>query len=274
LKRAFLTPKGIAATIAAAVVLIGSLYGFHRLEQFLIRDARFTLSEPGAAESIEVTGAGHVAPRAIEAVFSDDYGRSAYLIPLSDRRASLRTVDWVKDASVARFWPNRVVVGVTERKPVAFLALGSGRPGLIDEDGVVLPPVDERFTLPMLSGVRASDSLPVRREHVQRLLRVMKELGDASRAATEVDVSDPDDVKLSELFDGRKVTLLLGDHNFALRHQNFVRYYAEIRKKMADATVLDLRVEDRITVVPQSAVPQSAVRQNVAPQKVTQKVTQ
>ena len=60
-------------------------------------------------------------PRAIEAVFAEDFGRSVYLIPLSERRASLRTVDWVKDASVARFWPNRVVVGVTERKPVAFV---------------------------------------------------------------------------------------------------------------------------------------------------------
>jgi cell division protein FtsQ len=270
MKRAFLTPKGIAATIAAAVVLIGSLYGFHRLEQLLIRDARFTLNEPGASEPIEVTGAAHVAPRAIEAVFSDDYGRSAYLIPLNDRRASLRTVDWVKDASVARFWPNLVVVGITERKPVAFVALGFGRPALIDEEGVILPPVEERFALPVLSGLRASDSLPVRREHVQRLLRVMKELGDASRAATEVDVSDPDDVKLSELFDGRKVTLLLGDHNFALRHQNFVRYYAEIRKKMADATVLDLRVEDRITVLPESAEPHGAAPQSVAPPKVAQ----
>jgi len=32
-------------------------------------------------------------------------GTQRYLIPLSDRRASLRSVDWVKDASVARMWP-------------------------------------------------------------------------------------------------------------------------------------------------------------------------
>ncbi len=268
MKRAFLAPKGIAATIAAAVVLIASLYGFHRLEQFLIRDPRFTLVQPGirspsdaepdgaASESLAVTGAAHVAPRAIEAVFSDDYGRSAYLIPLNDRRASLRTVDWVKDASVARFWPNLVVVGVTERKPVAFIAQGSGRAALIDQEGVILPPVQERFTLPVLVGVRASDPLPQRRERVQRLQRLMKELGDASREAAEVDVSDPDDVKVSEPFDGRMVTLLLGDRDFALRHQNFVNYFAEIRKKMPDATVLDLRIEDRITVVPQTGLPQ------------------
>ena len=54
-------------------------------------------------------------------------GRSVYLIPLDERRATLRTVDWVKDASVARVWPNRVVVRVAERKPVAFVTLGSRR---------------------------------------------------------------------------------------------------------------------------------------------------
>lgn len=262
----FLTPKWIAATLAVAAVLIAALYAFHTVEQFLIRDPRFTFNQPGGAEadtseSLEVSGAAHVSPRAIEAVFAEDFGRSAYLIPLSERRASLRTVAWVKDASVARFWPNRVVIGVTERKPVAFVALGSGRPALIDEEGVMLPPVEDRFLLPLLVGVHPSDPLAQRRERVQRLLRVSRDLGEASRNASEVDVSDPDDVKWSEPFEGRTVTLLLGDHDFALRHQNFVRYYAEIRKKMPDATVLDLRVEDRITVVPQAGQPARTVTQ-------------
>jgi cell division protein FtsQ len=271
--KSLLTPKSIAATIVVTLVLLASLYAFHRLEQFLIRDPRFTFvqprAQPGGAElaaggdSLAVTGATHVSPQAIEAVFADDFGRSAYLVPLDDRRASLRTVDWVKDASVARFWPNRLVVGVTERTPVALIAQGSGRPALIDQEGVILPPVQERFTLPVLVGVRASDPLPQRRERVQRLQRLMKELGDASRVAAEVDVSDPDDVKMTEPFDGRMVTLLLGDHNFALRHSNFVRYYAEIRKKMPGAAMLDLRVEDRITVVPQTGVSQTASSQAV-----------
>ena len=126
-------------------------------------------------------------------MFAEDFGRSAYLIPLSDRRASLRTVDWVKDASVARFWPNRVVVGVTERKPVAFVTLGSGRrPALIDEEGVILPPAEDRFMLPVLVGRAAPPTRsPERRERVQRLLRLTKDLGDAARNASEVDVSDP-----------------------------------------------------------------------------------
>jgi cell division protein FtsQ len=136
---------------------------------------------------------------------------------------------------------------------VAFVTLGSGpeskHPALIDEEGVILPAAQDRFMLPVLLGVSASDSLAVRREHVQRLLSLLKDLGNAARAVSEVDVSDPDNLKISEPFDGRVVTLLLGDRNFALRHQNFVNYYAEIRKKLPGASILDLRLEDRITVV-------------------------
>jgi cell division protein FtsQ len=253
------TPRWIARTVAAALVLVASLYAFHSLEQFLIRDARFTLSLPGtspesgSAESLDISGSTHASAKAIQSVFEEDFGRSVYLIPLSDRRASLRNVDWIKEASVARFWPNRIVVGVSERKPVAFVTLGSAidskRPALIDEEGVILPPAQDRFTLPVLIGVSASDALETRRERVKRLLSLMKDLGGASRAVSEVDVSDPDNLKISEPFEGHLVTLLMGDRNFAQRHQNFINYYAEIRKKLASAAVLDLRLEDRITVV-------------------------
>lgn len=242
----------IAGILVAGVLLMAAMYGFHRGEQFLIRDTRFALNgpdNPDAPESLSLAGAEHASHRAIEAVFSDDFGRSVYLIPLADRRATLRTVDWIKDASVARLWPNRVVLNITERTPVGSISLGRDRTALIDEDGVILPRAKDPFTLPMLMGVRASDPIEIRRDRAQRLVRVMRELGDAGQKITQVDVSDRDNLKVSEPFDGRSVTLLLGDHNFGLRHQNFLRYYGEIQRKLPDAATLDLRVEDRITVV-------------------------
>ena len=42
---------------------------------------------------------------------------------------------------------------------------------------------------------------------------------------------------------------MLGDQDFAARYQNFINHYAEIRQRMPAATTLDLRLEDRITVV-------------------------
>ena len=247
----------IAVGVAGVTVaLLLSLYGWHQFEQFLIHDSRFAMSGPEGAEDasvIQVEGAQHASRRAIEGAFGDDMGRSIYLLPLEGRRATLRTVDWVKDATVMRLWPNRVLVRVAERKPVAFVTLAPSRYGLIDADGVILPPATDRFHLPVLKGVTARDPLADRRDRVQRMLRLLRALGASADKIAEVDVNDRDNVRVTEPYDGRMVTLLLGDQNFAVRYQNFLNHYQEIRDKMPNASSLDLRLEDRITVVEQKA---------------------
>jgi cell division protein FtsQ len=242
--------------VIATVVLVISLFGWHQFEQFLIHDSRFAVNGPDGAEdatAIQIQGAQHASRRAIEAAFADDMGRSLYMVPLDGRRATLRTVDWVKDATVMRLWPNRVLVKVAERKPVAFVTLGASRYGLIDEDGVILPPATDRFHLPVLKGVNARDPLADRRDRVQRMLRLLRALGPNADKVAEVDVNDRDDLRVTQPYDSRMVTLLLGDQNFAVRYQNFLNHYVEIREKMPNATSLDLRLEDRITVVEQKA---------------------
>jgi len=244
------TGRVVWIALAFSVVLIASLYLFHRFEQFLIRDPRFALSGlDGDVAAIEIAGAAHASRAQIERVFAIDLGRSVYLLPLSERRDALRSVDWVRDASIARLWPNRVVVRVEERKPVAFLTLAPARFGLIDEDGVILPPAADRFTLPVLTGVRTSDALSDRRESVHRMMRLTRDLGDNVRNISEIDVSDRDNLKVTAPRDGHMVTLLLGDRNYAQRYRNFLSYYSKIKRSLPNAATLDLRLDDRITVV-------------------------
>jgi cell division protein FtsQ len=249
----FSTPRLVFTFVTAVVVLGGALYGFHLAEQFLITDSRFALA--GSAErsaddsSLQITGAAHASRAAIEKVFADDEGVSVYLIPLAARRDALREVAWIREASVARVWPNRVIVRVNERTPVAFVRLNASRFGLIDGEGVILPSATDRFTLPVLAGVRAGDPVVKRREGVQRMLRLTADLGGATANISEVDVSDGDNLKVTQPYDGRSLTLLLGDRNFAARYKNFVSHYGQIQQRLPGAAVLDLRLEDRITVV-------------------------
>src|SRR6266849_3256842 len=109
-------PRIVLRVVVLGLLSLAALYGFHRLEEFLIHDPRFALNGPdGAAdgETLEIEGPAHASASEIARVFSDDLGRSVYLLPLADRRAALRTVNWVQDASVARMCSNLVVVGVT-----------------------------------------------------------------------------------------------------------------------------------------------------------------
>ena len=171
----------IAAWVAGlTVALVFLLFVWHQVEQFLIHDPRFAVNGPEGADDasvIQIEGAQHASRRAIEGAFAEDMGRSIYMLPLDARRSTLRTVDWVKDATVMRQWPNRVVVRIAERKPVAFVTLSGSRFGLIDEDGVILPQATDRFHLPVLRGVSGHNPLADRRDRVQRMQKLLRALG-------------------------------------------------------------------------------------------------
>ena len=103
--------------------------------------------------------------------------------------------------------------------------------------------------LPVLAGIRPADPIADRRDRVHRMLRLTRDLGDKTADISEIDVSDPDNLKVTQPFEGRMVTLLLGDRDFAMRYQNFIRNYPEIKRRLPGAATLDMRLEDRITVV-------------------------
>ncbi|MEQ1884116.1 MAG: FtsQ-type POTRA domain-containing protein [Bryobacteraceae bacterium] len=237
---------------AVVAVLLGVVFVLHITEQFLVRDARFAMvGADGSPDSytVDVRGAAHASRRAIQSVFSEDLGHSVFVLPMNERRASLRKVDWVKDASVARVWPNRVYVSVSERTPVAFVPLSESKFGLIDEDGVMLPTAADRFHLPVLRGVSIADTDANRRERVHRMMRLVEELGAMAEKISEIDISDKENIKVKQQYEGRMVALLLGDQNFGARYKNFLNHYSEIKQKLPGAGMLDLRLEDRITVV-------------------------
>jgi cell division protein FtsQ len=169
-------------------------------------------------------------------------------VPLGERRRRLLAIDWVEDASVSRVWPDRLVVRIRERKPVAFVSLRSGIL-LIDAHGVLLdPPAQAQFAFPVLDGVREDQTEPQRREHVRSFLQVQEDMGFLAKDVSEVDTTDPENIRIVSQVEHRVVTLLIGDGNYARRYQNFVNHYPEIKKRSPEAKAFDLRLDDRITV--------------------------
>jgi cell division protein FtsQ len=66
-------------------------------------------------------------------------------------RAQLQKNPWVKDAAVRRAWPDRLVITLTEREPMAIWLDAPGGPALIDDEGVVLTQADLGRFGPMLA---------------------------------------------------------------------------------------------------------------------------
>jgi cell division protein FtsQ len=240
---------------ACSMTLAGGIYASQQFQQFLIRDPRFFL--PGPADyglespNLELAGVKYASRAQVLRVFDQDYGRSLYLFPLAERRRTLRNVRWVHDATIVRIWPNRLSVLISERKPAAFVKLPGdniARWALIDDEGVILdPPAKAVFRLPVLAGIHPSESPEKRGVRVRRMQRLTKELGRLADNVSEVDVSDLDNLKVTEQVGGTAVSLMLGDRNFSSRLRNFLDHYPDIHAKMPHASTFDLRLDDRIT---------------------------
>src|SRR5579884_1863044 len=201
---------------AAVVALGGVIYASQRIEQFLIRDSRFTLAGPAdygqPSPGLRIEGVVHASRWQIQRVFERDFGRSIFLFPLAERRRDMARVSWVRDSSILRTWPDRITVTVRERRPVAFIEIPFGamsRYALIDEDGVILePPAKASFDLPLLLGVRSGEPVNSRAQQVHLMQYVLSQVGQLGSGISEIDVADRDDIRVREKVDDQSVLLM------------------------------------------------------------------
>jgi len=235
-----------AITGIGLVCVSTALAGF-KVRHFVFTDPQFMLSRD-RKDALIIQGLKYATRSRVQRLFAADFDHSIFGVPLAERRRRLLAIDWVEDASVSRVWPDRLVVHVTERKPAAFVFFRSGVL-LIDAHGVLLePPAQAQFAFPVLAGIREDETEDQRREHVRTFLRLTDELGYLSKDVSEVDATDPDNIRVVAQVGDRAVTLLLGDSNFARRYQNFLSHYPEIRKRSPNVKAFDLRLDDQITV--------------------------
>jgi cell division septal protein FtsQ len=158
----------------------------------------------------------------------------------------------VNTASISRIWPNRIMVTITERHPVAFAKLQIGDSllyhlALVDQEGVLLSlPPRVRFRLPVASGLTEDQPEAERRRRVQAVQHLLDDLGPQSAEVSEVNATNTGDMRVITEIDGRAVELWIGDQHYRSRYQHFLSNYAEIKKRSAQSSVFDLRMDDRI----------------------------
>ncbi len=235
-----------AWTVVAGAACVSTGWAGLKVRQYALSDAQFKLSRD-KTDGLTIAGLKHTPRQKVTRIFAGDYGRSIFSIPIEERRRRLLAIDWVEDASVMRVWPDRLMVQVRERQPVAFVFFRSGVL-LIDHEGVLLdPPAQAQFTFPVLNGVREEEPDDLRRERVRAMLRVQDDLGYLAKDVSEVNVADIENIRIVAQVEQRALELIVGDSNFARRFQNFINNYPEIRKRSPEVKTFDLRLDDRIT---------------------------
>lgn len=243
----------VAAAILLLAVLAISTISLYRYGK---HSWRFRID---SSDQIEVAGAVHVSRAQIMEVMGSDIGRNIFFIPLAERQQQLEQIPWVESASVMRFVPNRLRIEIHERTPVAFARIGS-HISLIDEGGTLMelnPGVKHKYSFAVIAGMNGSEPFSTRaaRMKIYNGLVHALDAGGArySQELSEVDLSDPEDVKILASDASGEVLVHLGSSNYLQRYKTFVTHVLQWRQQFDKLESVDLRYDGQIIVNPDLA---------------------
>jgi cell division protein FtsQ len=252
-----------AALVALVLAVLGA--GIYEARAYAMHSWRFRVR---SEKDIELAGDAPNSRAQVLEKMREVVGRNVFQIALAERKQELEKIPWVESATVIRLWPNHLRVMVKERTPVAFIALG-GRIELIDAQGVVmeLPPgVPSNYSFPVIMGMSESDPLSTRAPRMQTFMRLVRELdGDDSGSQAkaqyshdleEVDLSDPEDVKVTAKGGSGPVLLHLGNESFLPRFMVFLSNVQKWEQDRGKLESVDLRYGREVILNPdRSAAP-------------------
>src|SRR6201996_611732 len=236
------------------LAVLGAIFaGLAGLRSALLHDSRFVMT---TSEDVQIVGNHNVTRAQVLSVFGADLERNIFRVPLEERRADLERLPWVAHATVMRLLPNRIRIAVTERTPIAFVRQGR-QIGLVDASGVLLDmPADAagdpHSLFPGLTGLSVSDPLSTRSARMAIYERFMQELDSAgqknSSTISEVDVSNPEDVKAVVSGGGSDILVHFGDEEFLHRYQEFEQHLPDWKQQYPKLAAADMRYERQVVL--------------------------
>ena len=250
-------PKKTAARVAFSglaltVLLLGGM-GVAALYHYGEHSWRFRVE---SSDDIDVTGVQNVSRSQVIEVMGGDIGRNIFFIPLDQRRAQLEQIPWVESASVMRFVPNRLKIVIQERTPVAFARVGS-KILLVDGGGTLMDlPVagKKKYSFPVILGMNVGEPLSTRGPRMKIYNDLVGELDSAgghySQDLSEVDLSDPEDVKVLTNDPQGQVLVHLGSSSYLERYKVYISHVRAWREQFEKLDSVDLRYDRQIVVNP------------------------
>ncbi len=241
------------------------------VRSFANHDSRFRID---SSASIQTLGNSQLSRADLLSVFGSDIGRNLFYVPLEKRRLELEQIPWVERAIVMRMLPNQLRVAITERAPIAFVDV-RGRIALADSNGVILNLSPQQmaarhYSFPVVGGINPADPLTVRAARMQVYQRFIGDLDATgehiSAQLSEVDLSDPDDVRATVPAGGSDLLLHFGDESFLPRWHNYQAHIAQWQQQYPHLASIDLRYDREVvlkmageaSMPPKTAAPEKA----------------
>jgi cell division protein FtsQ len=248
------TKWGRIAAALGLMLVAGTCAGALWLARdMMMRDPRFFIP---SASSIEIQGNQHLTRDELVNIFGQDVERNIFHVSLAERRAQLQQLPWVQQATVMRLLPNRLRLLIVERTPVAFVRQGS-RIGLVDAAGVLLDmPLhgggNAHYSFPVVTGILAGDPASTRAARMKIFAQFTTDLDSSgekiSQKLSEVDLSNPEDVRALIPDQGKDVLVHFGDTDFLNRYRKYEEHLAEWRSQYPTLWSVDMRYEWQVVL--------------------------
>src|SRR6266849_5899547 len=207
-----------------------------------------------SSDDIEITGIHSVTHSQIMEVLGGDIGRNIFFVPLAQRKTQLEQIPWIESASVMRFVPNRLKVEIHERTPAAFARVGS-RILLTDNVGTLMElPGKKKYSFPVIVGMNTGEPPSTRAARMKIYNDVVSQLDSGgaryAQELSEIDLSDPDDVKVLANNRAGEVLVHLGSSSYLERYKVYVTHVQDWQQQFDKLESVDLRYDREIIVNP------------------------
>jgi len=247
----------LAATFVLSLLMV---YGFS-----------FVLSSPYLeTREILVRGCKELTEKQILALAAIEPSRNLLIVDVEEVGRRVKANPWIEYASVGREYPDRVVIEVRERKPVALLKRDDAL-FLVDREGNPFKELEQEdeMDLPILTGFYRDGKID--RGLLAKSLDLLRHLGHTEvfpniRAVSEIHGNER--LGLS-LFTNTGLCLLLGFDSFENKFKRLPTIMADLDRRNKKTAFLQIDLSDpvKVTVQQRNIMPPSGASPDKAQYK-------
>jgi cell division septal protein FtsQ len=212
--------------------------------------AAWVLTSPAfALKRIEVSGVERVSAGWVRQALAPLNGRHLLRVRLAEIQSLVVRHPWVRSVEIRKELPDRLVVDIVEREPVALMRRGEGL-SLVDRDGTVFAPYRPEWgtvDLPLIGGIGADElaEIPAALGVIERWSRARP---DGERELSEVESLGNGDYRVFSaalpfpvLVSGARLEEGLG---------SLARLLPQIERRYPEVRQVDLRFSQQIVIQP------------------------
>jgi cell division septal protein FtsQ len=264
--------------IVSLVLILFSLVGAGLFGAQRLLNSVFFANPDYAVHSVEVKTDGDLGRDAVVRAAQIEDGSNIFSINISSVEDLLRALPQVEEVNVQRLLPDKLVIVVQERRPIAWIA--SADPNktsfnfegvyLVDRRGIVLKPkgsAPEYTTLPIIIGVDLSSvtvGQPIDKDAVKAALDLIRDCPEVLQSRFQIATIDVSREYCLAVTDKQRINVTFGPDDLTnqLQRLSMLLTYCERNNKVLESA--NLMAERNIPVVFNEPAPEVAVPEPMA----------